>query len=171
MNHVVDIIRDMIKSNQDILKLLNCDDSTVDIYSLPNPSRSEAQKIVKEKIIARQKEFPSNEQCCYMVLMYGNKLYHHEKNVYFNGNSFDIYIFSHNDIRVNDIVGDRVLEIEQCIEDMFDGKELDGIACKCSVYGSKPATINSNGYSGRHIVIEFNDFKGNQVRRSNSYDR
>lgn len=160
MNQVVDIIQDMIKSNQDILKILNCDDSDTNIYELPNLSRTEASKVVKEKILTRPREFADNQQCCYMVLQYGNKRYHHEKNMYFNGNTFDIVILCHNDIRINNIIGDRVLEIEQIIEDTFDGKNLDKVACKCYVRYSESVSAKSTDYTGRRLEIEFNDFKG-----------
>lgn len=157
MNKVVDIIRDMIKSNQDILKLLNCDDEKVDIYSLPNLSRLEANKVVDDKIIARPKEFSDNEQCCYMILMYGNKAYHEARNAWFNGNSFDIYVLCHNDIKLNNIVGDRVLEIEGLLEDMFKDTELDKVTCRTSIVNSETITSTNNDYSGRHIAIRFYD--------------
>ena len=156
MNKVVDIIRDMIKSNQDILKLLDNDAKDVDIYSLPNLSRLEASKVVNDKIITRPKVFSENEQCCYMVLMYGNKTYHEARNTWFNGNNFDVYILCHNDIRINDIVGDRVLEIEQLLEDMFKDAELDKVTCRTSIANSEPSVID-NGYTGRHITIRFYD--------------
>ena len=159
MNQVVDIIQDMIKSNQDILKVLNCDDRDVDIYELPDLSRTEASNVVREKILTRPKEFADNYQCCYMVLQYGNKIYHHERNMHFNGNTFDIVILCHNDIKVNNVIGDRVLEIEQIIEDTFDGKELDKIACKCYMINSESVSIKSSDYTGRRLTIGFADFK------------
>lgn len=157
MNKVVDIIRDMIKSNQDILKLLDSDDKNVDIYALPNLSRLAANEVVKNKIISRPKEFSDNEQCCYMVIMYGNKAYHEARNSWFNGNSFDIYVLCHNDIRLNDVVGDRVLEVEQLLEDMFKDAELDKVTCRTSIVNSESITSNNNDYSGRHIAIRFYD--------------
>lgn len=159
MNQVVDIIQDMIKSNQDILKLIDCDDSNVNIYELPDLSRTEASRVVRDKILTRPKEFADNQQCCYMVLQYGNKIYHHERNMYFNGNTFDIVVLCHNDIKVNSIVGDRVLEIEQIIEDTFDGKDLDKIACKCYMLDSESVSTKSSGYTGRRLTIGFADFK------------
>ena len=167
MNQVVDIIQDMIKSNQDILKILNCDDKDVDIYELPDLSRTEASKVVRNKILTRPKEFADNQQCCYMVLQYGDKLYHHERNIYFNGNTFNIIILCHNDIKVNNIIGDRVLEIEQIIEDTFDGKNLEKVACKCYVRYSEPVTAKSSDYTGRKLIVEFNDIN----RKGNLYGR
>lgn len=159
MNQVVDIIQDMIKSNQDILKLIDCDDINVNIYELPDLSRTEASNVVRNKILTRYKEFADNQQCCYMILQYGNKRYHHQKSMYFNGNTFDIAIFCHNDIKINNIVGDRTIEIEQVIEDIFDDKYLDKVACKCQVVSSEPAFARSSDYTGRHITIAFSDFK------------
>lgn len=167
MNQVVDIIQDMIKSNQDILKLIDCDDSDVNIYELPDLSRTEASRVVRDKILTRPKEFADNQQCCYMVLQYGDKLYHHERNIYFNGNTFNIIILCHNDIKVNSVIGDRVLEIEQIIEDTFDGKNLDKVACKCYVRYSEPVTAKSSEYTGRKLIVEFNDIN----RKGHLYGR
>lgn len=159
MNQVVDIIQDMIKSNQDILKLIDCDDSDVNIYELPDLSRTEASRVVRDKILTRPKEFADNQQCCYMVLQYGDKRYHHERSFYFNGNTFDIIILCHNDIKINNIVGDRVIEIEQIIKDVFDDSFLDKVACKCNVISSVSISTKSSDYTGRHIMLSFSDFK------------
>jgi len=78
--------------------------------------------------------------------------------MFFNGNTFNFYILAHNDIKVNDSVGDRCLEIEAILEDIFSGLKLDGVACKCSVIGSDFISSKSTNYSGRYVQIAFSDF-------------
>lgn len=159
INQVIDIIQDRIKSNHTLLRLLSCDDSNVDIYKLPPLTRNEANKIVRDRVLSRPKEFQDNYQCCYMVLQYGNKIYHHNKSFHFNGHTFDITILCHNDIKLNDHTGDRIAEIEQIIEDLFDNSFLDKVACKCNVSKSEPVYARSSDYSGRRITLSFSDFK------------
>ena len=166
MNKVVDIIQDMIKSNQDILKLISCDDRDVNIYELPNLSRTEASKVVREKILTRPKEFADNYQCCYMIMLYGDKGYHHRENNYYSGNTFDFIILCHNDIILNKFVGDRVLEIENEIESMFDYSYIDEMSCRCVVSGSIPAGIKGSNYNGRKVTITFIDKNDNMFKRS-----
>ena len=166
MNQVVDVIQDMIKSNQDILKLISCDDSNVNIYELPNLSRTEASKVVKEKILTRPKEFSDNQQCCYMVLQYGNKGYHYGRNDYYNDNTFDVIILCHNDIVQNEFVGNRLLEIESILECMFDYAYIDKMHCRCMILNSIPAGIKNTDYSGRRITLAFVDKNDNMINRA-----
>lgn len=160
MNQIVDVIHDIIKSNQDILKILSTDDEKTDVYELPDLSRKEAIETIRNKILTQPKEFEDNFQCCYMILQYGNKTYQYEKNRKFNGNTFEILILCHNDIRVNDVIGDRVLEIEQILEDLFDNKDIDKISCRSHIRHSELIASRNTNYTGRRLMINFSDFNG-----------
>lgn len=158
MNDITLMIKDMVKSNQDILKLIKFTDTEIDIYSQPNLSGKDSRELAKKYILERPKEFDDANMACFIVMTYGRKLYHHDKNMFFNGNTFNFEILAHNDIKVNDYVGDRCLEIEAILEDIFSGVKLDGITCKCSVVGSEFTTAKSTNYSGRYVQIAFSDF-------------
>lgn len=160
MNDVTRIILDMVKSNKDILKILYHDVAAIDIYNQPELDIPEAQKVIEDKILTKRKEFSDDYKCCYMILRYGEKNYHEEKNIFFNGNTFDIYILCHNDIIINDHIGDRTCEIERLVEETFDNKPLKGVACKCKVLWSESRDLSKTNYSGRHVKIEFKDFNG-----------
>lgn len=160
MNDVTKIIVDMIKSNKDILKILYHDVATTDVYKQPDLEMEDALKVIKDKVLVNRKEFSDDYKCCYMILRYGEKNYHEEKNIFFNGSTFDIYALCHNDIIINDYIGDRTCEIERLIEETFDNKPLKGVACKCKVLWSEARDLSKTNYSGRHIKIEFKDYNG-----------
>lgn len=159
MNKIMDEIHFKIKSNQNILKLLMFDDKTVDIYEQPDLSRKESLEVTKNRIFTRKKMPDKDEMSCYITMWYGIKNYHQRKNTGFNGNTFNIRITCHNDLITNDHVGDRVCEIENIIEFLFDDKDI-GAVCKCHVIDSEDGDINGTDYSGRHITIRFSDING-----------
>ena len=159
MNDVVMVFKDKIKSNQDILKLLKYTDSEIDIYAQSDLSGSEARSIAKSFIKETPMNFDDNNAACFIILMYGNKQYHANRNIYFNGNTFDIYIACANSIKFNDIVGDRCLEIEAIIRDMFDDVVVDGIMMK-TYAGNSSSILPTKGYSGRYLTLQFADFNG-----------
>lgn len=167
MNDIALMIKDMVKSNQDILKLIKYTGTEIDIYSQPNLSGKDSREISEKYILERPKEFDDASMACFIVMTYGTKLYHHDRNMYFNGNTFNFDILAHNDIKVNDYVGDRCLEIEAILEDIFSGVKLDGIACKCSIVGSDFTKGNNSNYTGRYVQIAFSDFS----RKGVGYDR
>ena len=156
LNKIIDVIEDMVKSNQDILKLLSSDNAKTDIYNLPDyTSPKKIQDIVDEKMFNYKKEFDNNTMCCYMVMSYGRKLYHQTKNIYFDGNTFYFYILCHTDIIDNDLSGNRVNEIEHAIVQMFNGRILPNYGVRCKVVNSGEIQVKSTKYEGRVVAMEF----------------
>lgn len=160
MNEVMFQIHDMIKSNPDILKLLYYTDNTINPLEQPNLTLTQAKEVVKNNIYTRKKIPMENENIqCYIAMRYGQKIYHHQRNQFFNGSTFNFYILCHNDYDTNEIIGSRVCEIERLIEDMFDGGNV-GTVCRTTISRSIDSDINSTDYSGRFIEVVFNDFNG-----------
>lgn len=160
LNDIMFQIHDMVKSNQDILKLLYYNDNMINPLEQPNLTLTQAKEVVRNNIYTRKKIPMENDNIqCYISMRYGQKIYHHQRSQFFNGNTFNIYVICHNDYDTNEIIGSRVCEIERLIEDMFDGGSV-GTVCRATVNRSIDADINSTDYSGRHIEIVFNDFQG-----------
>ena len=157
MNEIILMIKDMIKTNQDLMKLLKYTDVNIDIYNQADLTTRELRETCDKFIKESPMEFDDNKSACFIILMYGDKIYHHNNNIFFNGNTLELFIFCHNDIKVNDFIGDRTLEIESLIEEMFDNVKLDSIRCK--TYLSNSRIVNSNhNYSGRNVQIMFSDW-------------
>ena len=156
-------IHDKIKSNPDILKLLYYTDNTKNPLTQPKLTLQQAIQVVKNNIYTRKK-IPSDKDIdmqCYISMRFGQRVYSHERNQFFNGNTFNFYILCHNDYDTNQVIGSRVCEIERLISEMFDDGEV-GTALKTRVVQSIDVDVNGTDYSGRHIEIVFSDFKGDK---------
>lgn len=156
-------IEDMIKTNQEILKILYYDDNSINPLGQPDLTRSQAKEVCR-KYIFKGKKIPADNDTTlktYICMRYGQKVYHHRQNQYFNGNTYKLYVISHDDHDNNAYIGSRVCEIERCIEDMFDDGEIS-VVFKTNVGNSVDFDIKGVTYSGREIIIEFSDFNGDK---------
>ena len=168
MNDVMAQIHDKIKSNPDILKLLYYTDNTINPLEQPRLTLAQAKQVVKNNIYTRKKVMSESDTIqCYISMRYGQKIYHHERNQYFNGNTFNFYVLCHNDYDTNEIIGSRVCEIERLIEEMFDIKEITistteshDIKLMMEFLPSSDIDVNGTDYSGRMIQVRFNDCNG-----------
>ena len=159
MNDIMFQIHDKIKSNPDILKMLYYMDNETNPLEQPRLTLAQAKQVVKNNIYTRKK-VPSdkdNAMQTYISMRYGQKVYHHERNKYFNGNTFTFYVLCHNDYDTNEIIGSRVCEIERLIAEMFDGGEI-GTTLRTEVSNSIDVDVSNTDYSGRSIEIVFYDF-------------
>lgn len=158
MNEITAIISDLVQENHDIIKLLYYSpNQDINPYEQPLPSPPEIAKLANSQILKYKKLFEDSESCVYMMLRYGRKIYHQENNVYFNGNTFDIWVLSHNGIVDNKHVGNVVNEIEDCLVQMFDDVFLPSLTCRSTICSSESVDINRTDYSGRHIQLFFSD--------------
>lgn len=159
MNEIMFQIHDKIKSNPDILKLLYYADNTINPLTQPNLTLTQAKQVIKNNIYTRKKIASDKDtgMQCYISMRYGQKVYHHDRNSYFNGNTFTFYVLCHNDYDTNQVIGSRVCEIERLIAEMFDGGEI-GTTLRTRVSSSIDVDVNSTDYSGRSIEIVFYDF-------------
>lgn len=157
-------IHDKIKSNPDILKLLYYTDNNINPLEQPKLTKTQAQQVIKNNIYTRKKIPMENDTIqCYICMRYGQKIYHHQKNHFYNGNTFNFYVLCHNEYDTNEIIGSRVCEIERLIEEMFDSGSVD-TTCKTMLTRSVDTDVNGTDYSGRHIEIVFSDFQDSRVR-------
>ncbi len=158
MNEVTAIIESMIEENHDIVKLLYyCNDQDVNPYEQPLPPIPELVKLMDTRVLKYKKLFEDSESCAYIILRYGRKKYHEDTNMYFNGNTFDIWVLCHNGIVDNRQVGSIVNEIEECLIAMFDNVFLPKLTCRCTIYSTESVDVNRTDYSGRHIQLSFSD--------------
>lgn len=165
MNEVMAKIHDKIKSNPDILKLLYYMDNSKNPLEQPELTLSQTQQVTKNNIYTRKKIAKENESIqCYISMRYGRKVYHHQKNQFFNDNTFNFYILCHDDFDTNEIIGSRVCEIERLIEEMFDDGDV-GTVCNTIVTKSIDIDVNGADYSGRHIEIMFIDKNNNMINK------
>lgn len=161
MNEITDIIHDKVKSHKEIQKLLYYDESDVDIYNMPDLSRSQAKQVMNNNIFTKKQAFSKDEKAkCYLCMQYGTRRYHGKRNSYFDGNTFNFYVLCRNDIAINDYVGSRINEVEGILEEIFDDGEI-GTVCRSRMISSEDFDAKDD-YYGRHIIIEFYDFNGDK---------
>ena len=88
-------------------------------------------------------------------MSYGQKMYHEDRNQFFNGNTFIIRILCHKDIR-RCMNGDRVYAIEECVRETFSDGRI-GTTGSTRLLNSIPISAKSSDYSGVEICITFKD--------------
>lgn len=152
-------IHSQLKANKTLLKFLHYMTNDVDIPNAKPLTKDEAIKISKENIFIEDK-IPADLSPvvkCYICMSYGQKIYHEQKNQFYNGNTFIINVICHKDIR-NCLNGDRVYCIEECIRETFENGRI-GATGSTRLQNSVPLGVK-DGYSGVGIQIVFNDFNG-----------
>lgn len=158
-NEVLREIKTKIKSNMMLLKFLYYTDVLdEDITILPDLTSEQIRDIV-DSCIFNYPKLEANKESdkkCYLCLTYGTKQYHMDKNKFFNGNTFDIYIICDRDIDYNIINGSRIYAIEDCIAELFDEGEVETIGLSRIDY-SEPVAIRGTDYIGIHIAVSFFD--------------
>lgn len=162
MNDVTFKIWDKVSSDKDIQKVLFYDEKGVDVYAQDTLTKEQI-KVVSTKISRHAKKPSADTKECYISMWYGGKLYHHGKNIYYNGSTYKIGVFCDNDIIFNDFIGNRVCAIESIIAELFDNADI-GTACRAFMIDSVDVDIKNTDYTGRVITIGFNDFNKKTVK-------
>lgn len=166
-NEILAVIHDKVKSNQEILKLLYYDNSVNPLVQ-KDLTITQAQTVCEKYLFTRKKVLVDKSEYirCYLTMRYGEKKYHHDRNSYFSGNTFKFWIISHDDYDTNEWIGSRVCEIERCLADMFDCKEItvyreDGSSVPISTEVDRSTDMDFTAeYSGVHVIVKFNDCNG-----------
>ena len=158
LNELRESIINKVTTNQDLLKFIyycNTDDKT-DILSLPNLTKDQRKSLINTQIF-KYKRMPLNSQTdakCFLSMQFGRVLRNPKDNHW----SIPLFAFTIvcPDSISETLNGNRILAIEQCIEDSFSYQIVTN-AGYTFIVGSDPETVDT-GFQARSITIKFVDY-------------
>ena len=155
LNELRETIMNKVMSNQDLLKFIYyCDKS--DILSQDDLTKTQIQSL-KDTQIFKYDRMPMKEQDeakCFLSMQYGRVL-HDTKNTHWVIPLF-AFTIACSDAILETANGNRILAIEQCIENIFHYQNVGNIG-QVFVVGSEPRTADT-GFHARAITIKFLDY-------------
>ena len=159
LNELREAIMNKVTTNQDLLKFIYyCDtDDKTDILSLPNLTKTQIKSLINTQIF-KYKRMPIKDQVeakCFLSMQFG-RVRRDTKNNHWTIPLFAFTIVCPESILENTISGNRILAIEQCLEDIFSYQHIGGIGMTF-VVGSEPETVDT-GLSSRTMTLTFLDY-------------
>jgi len=155
LNELREEIMNKVMSNQDLLKFLfYCD--TDDVLSQPNLNRTQRQSLINTQIF-KYKRMPLNSQTdakCFLSMQFGRVI----RDVKNNRWMLPLFAFTVvcSDSIAETLHGNRILAIEQCIEDTFSYQNVGNIG-QVYIVGSEPETADT-GLQARSTTMKFVDY-------------
>ena len=155
LNELREEIMNKVMSNQDLLKFLfYCD--TDDVLSQPNLNRTQRQSLINTQIF-KYKRMPLNSQTdakCFLSMQFGRVI----RDVKNNRWMLPLFAFTVvcSDSIAETLHGNRILAIEQCVEDTFSYQNVGNIG-QVYIVGSEPETADT-GLQARSTTMKFVDY-------------
>lgn len=158
LNELRESIMNKLMTNQDLLKFIyycNTDDKT-DILSLPNLTKEQRKSLINTQIF-KYKRMPLNSQTdakCFLSMQFGRII----RDVKNNRWMLPLFAFTVvcSDSIAETLHGNRILAIEQCIEDTFSYQNVGNVG-QVYIVGSEPETADT-GFQVRSTTIKFVDY-------------
>lgn len=154
LNKLREEIMNKAMTNMDFLKFIYYYDK-LDILTQPDLTATQRKSLLDTQIF-KYKRMPivnQSEAKCFISMSFGRVMRDR------GNNHWSIPLFTFTIVCADNIVetteGNRILAIEQCLEDVFSYKNIgNGIVY---AYGSEPETVDS-GFQARTIVFKFMDY-------------